>query len=80
MRYASTDAPSLQAGTWDVVLQGVNGKLSQGKLTGTNGDISTISGAFTIAEENQENILEIRTVKYQPSQLTLYDISLSKIE
>ena len=80
IRYSSTDAPSLQAGTWDVVLAHQGGQLSAGQLTGTNGDISTIDGEFTMAEKDWGPSLEIRTFKHQPSQLTIYDIAITKID
>jgi Family of unknown function (DUF6311) len=76
--FASKSSPNVHVGNWDVVLDN-DKKLGNGKLMGSQGKSSRITGVFTIEPQDVGKSFELRTFFLAQGDLQVMSSSVRKI-
>lgn len=82
IQYSSTSAFAEAIGSWDVVVASSekSEQIQKGTLNGSKGEASKISDSFNVSEEYNNGRVEVRTVNNGSSELTIFNLTITKVD
>lgn len=82
IQYSSPSASAEAIGSCDVVVasSGKSEQIQQGTLNGSKGEASKVSGSFNVSEEYNNGKVEVRTANNGFSELTIFNLTITKVD